>query len=234
MFARIIILLLMTQLSLMLNVALAEVNYVSLHDIESAERQPLFLKINLVEKGQTLPLKFTLLSQHTETDMAAHHINKFMVRLASLRSAIGESHIVVYEFNDQSWKKVQQIDISNDLQVINTTKKTQMTNKPRAKAVKTKLKPAEESTQGCLLERTPKETLWSIASRYKTTWRVDVFSAMLAIYQSNKQQFTRQHIGYLIDNAPLTCPMTNTLAIMGDKAAMKAEFSRLNKLPLAL
>lgn len=234
MFARIIILLLMTQLSLILNVALAEVNYVSLHDIESAERQPLFLKINLVEKGQTLPLKFTLLSQHTETDMAAHRINKFMVRLASLRSAIGESHIVVYEFNDQSWNKVQEVDISNDLKVINSTNKTQVSKNLQTKAVTKKLNTVANSTQGCLLKRKPKETLWSIASRYKSTWHVNIFSAMLAIYQSNKQQFTRQHIGYLIDNAPLTCPMTNTLAIMGDKAAMKAEFSRLNKLPLAL
>ena len=247
MFARIIIVFLLIQASVITSTAFAQINYASLHEIESEAHQPLFVKLNLVEKGQTLPLKFTLLSQRVESELAHHKINNFMVRLASLRPAIGESYIVVYELNNNTWKSVSKIDISNKLQPIKND--SELTVKPKArqqltqpeqidkqhKNIQTPLvtKPVKNSNK-CTLERTPKETLWSIASRYKKIWRVDIFSAMLAIYQTNKTQFTKQHIGYLIDNAALTCPMIKTLAEMGEKSAMKSEFNRLNRLPLLL
>lgn len=226
-------LLLLVQMSVFFSNAYAEITYVSLHEIESEEREPLFLRLNIVGSGQNLPLKFTLLSQETETEMAADRINTFMVRLASLRPAIGESYILVYEFNGQTWAKTQQVDISNKLTDFNNSQTVTKTNpNPNLPQEIVPTGSTVEPPLNCQLERTPKETLWSIASRYKDNWRVNVFSAMLAIFQSNKSKFTNQHIGHLIDNESLVCPSRKTIAMMGEKEAMKAEFFRLNELPL--
>ena len=80
----------------------------------------------------------------------------------------------------------------------------------------------------CVLTRQFKETLWSIASRYKEAWHVDVFSAMIAIHRSNITKFSQRHIGLLMDNRTLSCPSKENIATMGTKAQMKAEFHRLN------
>ena len=52
---------------------------------------------------------------------------------------------------------------------------------------------------------------------------------MIAIYKSNLNKFTKQHIGQLIDKSELSCPSTETITSMGEKTKMKAEFNRLNK-----
>lgn len=91
---------------------------------------------------------------------------------------------------------------------------------------------AVKSQVDCTLTRQLKETLWSIASRYKEQWQVDVFSAMIAIYKSNTTKFSKQHIARLMDHYVLQCPSKRMLNAMGTKAQMKAEFNRLNALPL--
>ncbi|WP_189378086.1 hypothetical protein [Thalassotalea profundi] len=228
---RVLYLLLLIQINIFINIAYAKLNYVSLNTIESELREPLFLKLNIVGSGNNLPLRFTLVSQKNETEMAAHRLNAFMVRLASIRPAIGESFIQVYEFDGQAWQKVQQVDISNKLESFDPS----LANRPAQKNITSPVAPqvtSKEPDTECQLTRESKETLWSIASRYKDNWRVDVFSAMLAIFQTNKNKFSHQHIGYLIDNASLACPSRKTIAMMGEKEAMKAEFFRLNKLPI--
>ncbi len=192
----------------------AKVDYISLHEIETPARQPLSVKLNIVEKQQESQLYFTLLNQNAETLLDYQRINEHMLRLKSPHYIIGKATILVYEFEQNAWKKKHSIDISNSLIV------TEADKKALAKAAKIK-------TQ-CLLIHQPKETLWNIASRYKEKWRVDVFSAMLAIYKSNLNKFTNQHISQLINNAELTCPSRKTITMMGNKAEMKAEFNRLN------
>jgi FimV-like protein len=86
-----------------------------------------------------------------------------------------------------------------------------------------------EMTTQCRLVHEPKETLWSIASRYKNKWSIDIYSAMLAIYKSNLNKFTNQHIGQLNNHVALNCPNPKVIDMMGEKADMKAEFTRLNK-----
>ncbi len=81
-----------------------------------------------------------------------------------------------------------------------------------------------------MLARQPKETLWSIASRYKDNWQIDVFSAMIAIYTSNASKFNKQHIARLIDGATLVCPNNEVIGKLGSKKEMHAEFTRLNSL----
>ncbi len=197
----------------------AKVNYISIHEIESPVRQPLSAKLNIVEKKQQShqksQLKFTLVNQSTETPLEYQRINDFMLRLKSPHYIIGKASILVYELNENTWVQTHALDISNSLTPSITDKKviakTAAENKP------------------CLLTRQPKETLWSIASRYKDQWNVDVFSAMLAIYKSNLSKFSHQHIGQLTHDVALNCPSTETIAMMGEKAEMKAEFHRLNK-----
>jgi len=192
----------------------AKVDYISLHKIESPVRQPLSLKLNIVEKHQKSQLKFTLLNQNTETTLDYQRINNYMLRLKSPHYIIGKASVLVYEFEKNAWQHTNSVDISNSLIA------TEVDKKALAKV-------SEIKTQ-CRLIHEPKETLWSIASRYKDNWNVDIFSAMLAIYKSNLNKFAKQHIGQLINNVELACPSTKTITMMGEKAEMKAEFNRLN------
>jgi len=195
----------------------AQVGHISLHEIESSERQPLSVKLNIVEKHEQGQLYFTLLNQNTETMLDYQRLNNYMLRLKSPHYIIGKASILVYEFKSNGWQQTHSVDISNSLIV---------TAKDKARLEKiTKIQ------MQCLLIHQPKETLWSIASRYKSKWHVDIFSAMLAIYKSNLSKFDKQHIAQLLNNAELVCPSRKTITMMGDKAVMKAEFNRLNSAP---
>ena len=193
----------------------AKIDYISLHEIESSARQPLSVKLNIVEVDQESQLKFTLVSQDTETILDYQRINNYMLRLKSPHYITGKASVLVYEFEQNSWQQTHSVDVSNSLTVTETDK--------IASTKATDLK-----TQ-CKLIRKPKETLWSIASRYKDKWSVDIYSAMLAIYKSNINKFAKQHIGQLIKNSELSCPSTETITMMGKKKEMKAEFNQLNK-----
>jgi hypothetical protein len=191
----------------------AKVDYISLHEIENSARQPLSVTLNIVETHPESQLKFTLLYQNRQTLLDYQRINNHILRLKSPHSIIGKASVLVYEIKQNAWRKTYSVDISNSLFV------TELDKKSLAKS-------AEVKTQ-CRLIHEPKETLWSIASRYKDKWRVDIFSAMLAIYKSNLNKFTKQHIGQLIKNSELACPSTKTITMMGGKTEMKAEFNRL-------
>lgn len=194
----------------------AQVDYISLHEIESSDRQPLSVKLNIVENDQESQLKFTLVNQNIETLLSYQRINKYMLRLKSPHYVIGEASILVHEFEQNAWRKTHSVNISNSLVVTDIDKEALA-------------KTAEMKTQ-CRLIREPKETLWSIASRYKSKWNVDVYGAMVAIYKSNLNKFAKQHIGQLISDVELACPSTKIIATMGEKSKMKAEFNRLNQL----
>ncbi len=196
----------------------AEVKYISLHEIESTERQPLSLLLNIVESGQAATLRFTLQNQGAETLLEYHRNNDYLLRLKSPHFILGKAQIIAYQLTNNSWLKVAEIDVSNSLVA--------------TKEDKVKLITTAKKLTNCTLVREPKETLWSIASRYKERWNIDVFSAMLAIYRSNLDSFTGQHIGLLIDNSELNCPSEEVLSTVGDKPAMKLEFNRLNSRPL--
>jgi hypothetical protein len=213
---RTIILSSLTCLVLLPLVSHAKVDYVSLHEIESSARQPLSIKLNIVEKDQESQLKFTLVSQGTETKLDFKRINDYMLRLKSPHYIIGKASVFVYEFEQNTWRKTHAVNVSNSL-IATEKDKITLTKTPEIK------------TQ-CLLIHEPKETLWSIASRYKDKWSIDIFSAMLAIYKSNLNKFAKQHIGQLINNVELSCPSTKIITNMKGKAEMKAEFNRLNSI----
>ena len=196
----------------------AKVDYVSLHEIETQARQPLSVKLNIVETHQESQLYFTLLNQNVETVLDYQRINNHMLRLKSPHYIIGKASILVYELEHNAWRQTHSVNISNSLTVTKIDKLTLA----QASKIKTQ----------CLLIHEPKETLWTIASKYKDKWGVDIFSAMLAIYKSNLNKFTEQHIGQLIKNVELVCPSRKTITMMGKKAEMKIEFHRLNNISL--
>ena len=191
----------------------AKIDYISLHEIESSARQPLSVKLNIVEVHQKSQLMFTLVNQNAETALEYQRINSHMLRLKSPHYIIGKASILVYVLNKNAWRKTHSVDISNTLTITEVDKKSLIN--------------AAKTTAKCLIIHEPKETLWNIASRYKDKWNVDVFSAMLAIYQSNLSEFTNQHIGQLMINAELLCPTRKIIALMGEEPEMKAEFFRL-------
>ena len=191
----------------------AKIDYISLHEIESSVRQPLSVKLNIVEIHQKNQLMFTLVNQNAETALEYQRINSHMLRLKSPHYIIGKASILVYVLDKNAWRKTHSVDISNTLTITEVDKKS--------------LKNAAKTTAKCLIIHKPKETLWNIASRYKDKWNVDIFSAMIAIYKTNLSKFTHQHIGLLMINAELLCPTRKTIALMGEKPEMKTEFFRL-------
>jgi len=192
----------------------AQVDYISLHEIETPERQPLSVKLNIVESHEQGQLYFTLLNRNVETMFDYQRLNNYMLRLKSPHYIIGQASVLVYEFKQNAWRRTHSVDISNSLKDSPTDKKI--------------LAKTTKRQRQCLLIREPKETLWSIASRYKEKWNVDIYSAILAIYKSNLSKFSKQHIGLLIDNAELLCPSRKIITMMGSKSVMEAEFERLN------
>jgi len=226
----------------------AQIEYISLHDVESAQSQALSVKLNIVEKGQALPLKFILANQKTRTTLSSKRLNNYMLRVKGPSNVSGRAVIHVYQLEKDVWRRVKGINISGSLTPLIASAKTKSTKNNSKNQVPPQTNIAEETTvkvtpavkldkvdkvkTDCILTRQLKETLWSIASRYKEQWQVDVFSAMIAIYKSNITKFSKQHIGQLMDHYPLNCPSIRMLNAMGTKAQMKAEFYRLNALPL--
>ena len=128
----------------------AKVDYISLHEIESPARQPLSVKLNIVEKHDESQLKFTLVSQNTETLLDYQRINDYMLRLKSPHYIIGKASVLVYEFEQNAWQQTHSVDISNSLIAKEADKKIIA----KASAIKTQ----------CRLIREPKETLWKKVS----------------------------------------------------------------------
>ncbi|QSX36866.1 FimV/HubP family polar landmark protein [Shewanella sedimentimangrovi] len=63
----------------------------------------------------------------------------------------------------------------------------------------------------CEVERQAGDTLWRIANRNAAKWQVDVYSAMLALFDANPGAFTRNKINGLKKDARLECPGTELL-----------------------
>jgi len=234
----------------------AQIEYISLHDVESAHSNALSVKINIVEKDQALPLKFILSNQQKRTTLSFQRINNYMLRLQGPSNVYNRAVIHVYQLEGDVWRRVKGINISGGLGLLtvsdetknhiqtspksnatNTAKNISQSNSTSVVKVTPYIKPIKhgaitngitENKANCMLTRQTKETLWSIASRYKVNWDIDVFSAMIAIYESNITKFSKQHIGKLMDKTTLSCPSKEMIAVMGTKAQMKAKFNRLN------
>jgi len=225
-------------LSVLLLVSLscaAEVKHLSLHNVESAPKEPLTVKLNIVEKDPK-PLKFSLVNQNVESPLQAERINDFMLRLSSPHYIIGDAAIQVYEQLNNRWMQIDSISIttsgksaysqSNNIEVA-TKKASKKQIEPIIIA-----DPLPTGEKGCLLTRQARETLWSIASRYKESLKLDTYSTIIAIYNSNISQFNKRHINLLRDGAILKCPSEEVLATLGSKEGMKEEFERLSNLPI--
>ncbi len=221
----------------------AQIEYISLHEVESSQNSPLSVKLNVVNKGQTLPLKFILSNQQTRKPLSYQAINNYMLRVKGPSNVSGRAVIHVYQLERGVWRRVKGINISGGLAPLSISTETVSTEvKPTIQVSPknshlsaVKVSPFNKTIKeraGCILTRQRKETLWSIASRYKDKWHIDIFSAMLAIYKSNITKFSKQQIAQLMDKTTLQCPSKKTIAAMGTKAQMKAEFIRLNTQPI--
>ncbi|TPH18147.1 hypothetical protein [Litorilituus lipolyticus] len=228
-------------LSVLLLVSLscaAEVKHLSLHNVESAPKEPLIVKLNIVEKDAR-PLKFSLVNQNVESPLQIERINDFMLRLSSPHYIIGEAAIHVFEQSNNRWMQIDSISITtankptksaNSPSNINELSTKNASNKQEEPIVIADSLPIGEKE--CLLARQAKESLWSIASRYKTSLKLDTYSTIIAIYNTNISQFSKRHINLLRNGAILKCPSAEILATLGSKAGMKEEFERLSNLPI--
>jgi FimV-like protein len=97
---------------------------------------------------------------------------------------------------------------------------TATSDKPAVEA--SKMNPAPEAqaqgSQGiCRLPYEAGQTLWRIANHYAPSWRVNIYGAMLAIYNSNPQAFAGGDIQRLMVDAELICPTRTELSQYLDK-----------------
>ena len=214
----------------------AAIDYISLHEIESNTADGLLVKLNIVEKEPTSRLKFVLQQPNTNTVLPYQRLNNFMLRLKGPNAVTSDAAIVVYQAIDNRWQQVKTITLMGTPKrsaksFASGTVKIQPHKKPRP-ITSLEPAPAASSQQACLLIRKPKETLWSLASRYSTQWNIDVYSAMIAIYTQNKQHFGKEHIKLLKDNVDLACPEQSITSALNSKAVSKAKFNGLHNLPL--
>jgi FimV-like protein len=79
----------------------------------------------------------------------------------------------------------------------------------------------------CLIERDNSDTLWRIANRYKEQWHTSVYGAMLAIFETNLQAFSKQKIHLLVKDVQLNCPSTAILAEYNNKVFDKKVFEMI-------
>lgn len=80
------------------------------------------------------------------------------------------------------------------------------------------------TSEECVLNYAANETLWRIANRYAAQWEVNVYGAMLAIYDANPKAFAKNKINALKKNATLYCPTKEMLTRYADAGEAKAIF----------
>ncbi|MCH1930234.1 fimbrial protein FimV [Shewanella sp. A25] len=76
----------------------------------------------------------------------------------------------------------------------------------------------------CRLSFKAEETLWRIANRYADDWQLNVYGAMLAIYDANPKAFFKHKISALKKDATLVCPSASILKRYPNADKAKAEF----------
>lgn len=80
------------------------------------------------------------------------------------------------------------------------------------------------ASEECVLNYAANETLWRIANRYAAQWEVNMYGAMLAIYDANPKAFAKNKINALKKNATLYCPSREMLTRYADAGEAKAIF----------
>lgn len=93
------------------------------------------------------------------------------------------------------------------------------------------VKPSESTTlasEECVLNYAANETLWRIAKRYAAEWELNMYGAMLAIYDSNPKAFAKNKINALKKNVTLYCPPKDMLMRYSDAGEAKAIFEGKN------
>ncbi len=221
----------------------AQISHISLHDVESAFDKPFSVRLNIVEQAETqLQLQFILIQNNQQISLKPARLSRYMLRVTSTETLAEHAAIYVYQLINNQWQKIEVIPVSGDpifdhqvvlptasqkrTPIIAKTSTTEPVNSKSLDSIST-----NSPTESCMLKRVGNETLWSLATRYSLQWQIDVFSAMIAIYRVNINQFGNQHIGLLRNDVTLVCPSEAILEKVGDKAKMKSEFQRLNALP---
>ena len=100
----------------------AQIEYISLHDVEVTNSQALSVKLNIVEKDKPLPLKFILSNQQTRTTLTFQRLNNYMLRLTGPSNVYGRAVIHVYQLERDVWRRVKGISISGELAATNNAK----------------------------------------------------------------------------------------------------------------
>jgi hypothetical protein len=239
-----------------LDKAYAKVDYFSLHEITSALNEPLTVKMNIIEVDSSTPLQFVIQVEGDVPGQGIvleyHRINQFMLTLTHTEPLIGGAIIHAYEHKRNRWRRTKSVklaDLSQATQIkletvdnINNPNTVHLNNIvadiTRNKAIDTqggldakvaeKIQRVPKSTvNSCFIVHDEKETLWSLASRHKLTWKTNVYGAMIAIYSANANKFRDKHILRLIKGSQLKCPSNGLLQALSHKDIMKTQFQEL-------
>jgi FimV-like protein len=84
------------------------------------------------------------------------------------------------------------------------------------------------ASEECVLNYAANETLWRIANRYAAEWELNMYGAMLAIYDANPKAFAKNKINALKKNVTLYCPSKEMLMRYADAGEAKVIFEGKN------
>lgn len=79
----------------------------------------------------------------------------------------------------------------------------------------------------CMIDKSPEDSLWRIATREHKQWGTNIFGAMLAIFDANPNGFVQQKIHLMRSDAQLQCPSSEILSQYHDSQTDKEKFDEL-------
>ncbi|MCL1139298.1 FimV/HubP family polar landmark protein [Shewanella pneumatophori] len=238
----------------MLTSAHAQVSHVSINKRLFELGQHPSLKLNLVSSHNSLKkVQFSVRQADGEERLLSEPITGFMVQVSGIDDVTDKNAVlVVKEYRINRWYQVKVISLFNEdmpesamdrhYTADRLTPIKQGTQVSNAVLADNKLavalgwtedpKPLKSiapvtEPQDCQLAFNGKESLWRVANRQLSAWKVSPYGAMLAIFEANPSAFNRQSIHGLKADAILRCPTPAILEKYRDSEASEQQFSAM-------
>lgn len=211
------------------------------------------MRLNVIVDNQDMTrLEFVVHQSGGEEKLMAEQLNRFLVLLTGVEDVTDpKARLLVREYRIDRWYEVKNLPL---FAMENKSKKTDssfnsatvaansapdkvvapvtgaqsvsMADKdhPNAQGEAKDVVASQVAMAGCMLSYSANETLWRIANRYALEWQVNVYGAMLAIFDANPKSFAQNNINALRKGAILYCPSAEMLAHYPNAKVAKAAF----------
>ncbi len=208
------------------------------------------MRLNVIVDNQDMTrLEFVVHQSSGEEKLMAEQLNRFLVLLTGVEDVTDpKARLLVREYRIDRWYEVKNLPLfamenkSNKLDsTFNsatvaanpapdkavapvTGAQADKDNYPNAQGEAKDVVASQVAMAGCTLSYSANETLWRIANRYALEWQVNVYGAMLAIFDANPKAFAQNNINALRKGAILYCPSVEMRGHYLNAKAAKAAF----------